>query len=50
MLAEEVPAQSLEKEEAQGSRVLLNGAGCELLGLKEMRLVLPDLLGAELVW
>lgn len=49
VLAEKVPAQSLEKEEAQGGRVLLNVARRELLALEKVRLILTDLLGAELI-
>ena len=49
MLTKKVSSQSLDKEEAQSGSVLLNGARRELLALKQMRLVLPDLLATELI-
>jgi hypothetical protein len=44
-----VASQSLDEQEAQRGYILADGGGSQLLHLKQMGLILPDLLGAELV-
>jgi len=49
VLSQKVPSQSFDEQEAQGGHILRDRGWSQLLGLEQMRLVLSDLLGPELV-
>jgi hypothetical protein len=49
VLSQKVPSQSFDEQEAQGGHILRDRGWSQLLGLEQMRLILSDLLGPELV-
>jgi len=49
VLSEKMPMQCLDEQEAQGGHILRDCCRREFLGLEQMCLILPDLLGPELV-
>jgi hypothetical protein len=49
VLSQKVPPQSFDEQEAQGGHILRDRGWSQLLGLEQMRLILSDLLGPELV-
>jgi len=49
VLSQKVPTQCLDEQEAQGGHILPDRGRSQLLGLEQMSLILPDLLGPELV-
>jgi hypothetical protein len=48
-LGQIVPSQSFDEQETQGGHILADGRRSQLLHLEQMGLILPDLLGPELV-
>ena len=49
VLSQKVPAQCLYEQEAQRGHILTDRGRSQLLGLEQMSLILPNLLGPELV-
>src|SRR6266851_9130076 len=49
VLGEKVPAQCLDEQEAQRRHILTDRGRSQLLGLEQMSLILPNLLGPKLV-
>ena len=49
VFSQKVPAQCLDEQEAQGGHILTDRGRSQLLGLEQMSLILPNLLGPELV-
>ena len=49
VLRQKMPTQCLYEQEAQGGHILRDRGWSQLLRLEQMGLILPDLLGPELV-